>query len=186
MAAKCARAPAVAAALQCDRAIGPAPLACEWVGAYTLPPNVSIQRPSRLIAVLLVLAGLAGVLIQSTRAGGSGTSAPAQGGFWKLLTRDGNVKQVETPTEGIVILPGESFRLEGVYSSVSAMKAMTLRVQNPGVQSGYLRVHFRILGVEMYRLVVVPGETVVGTLTYVSEGRPPELLAEASKPAGGS
>jgi len=132
--------------------------------------------------VLLVLAGLVGVLIESTRAGGSGTSVPAQGGFWKLLTRDGNVKQVETPTEGIVILPGDSFRLEGVYSSVSAMKAMTLRVQNPGVQSGYLRVHFRNVGVEMYRLVVVPGETVVGTLTYVSEGNPPEMLAKASKP----
>ncbi|MHC4846289.1 MAG: hypothetical protein ACYTCU_09020, partial [Planctomycetota bacterium] len=132
--------------------------------------------------MLLVLAGLAGVLIGSAQGDGASTTVPARGAFWKLLARDGSLKQVETPTEGLLILPGDSFRLDGVFTSVSLLKTMTLRVQNPGVQSGYLRVHFRNKSVEMYRLVVVPGETVVGTLTYAAEGKAPEILAEASKP----
>lgn len=160
----------------------PAPLVRERVGAYTLLPNVSIQRPSRLIAVLLVLAGLAGVLIEQTQVGGLRRTVPAQGGFWKILSRDGLVKQVAPPSEGIVLLPGDSFRLDGVYSSVARLRSMTLRVQDTGTQSGNMLVQFRNQGVEMYRLRVVPGESVQGTLSYMSGGKPPELLANVSKP----
>lgn len=154
-----------------------ASLASERVGAYTLLPSVSNERISRLLAVLFVSAGLAGVLIERAQTGGAGASVPAKGGFWKILAPDGRVKQVRTPSNGIVILPGDSFRFHEVYGSTSKLKVLRLRVQNTGEQSGYMRIHFRNQGTEMYRLAVVPGESFLGTLSYRSEGKPPERLA---------
>jgi len=132
--------------------------------------------------VLLVLAGLAGVLIERAWSESAGKPIPAKGGFWQILSRTGRVKQVSPPSAGIRILPGEKFRLDGVHSSVTTIDSFSIRVRRDGRQSGYVRMNFRDQGSETYRLVVVPGESVLGTLSYAPQGSPPEQLAEQRRP----
>lgn len=134
-------------------------------------------RFSSPLSVLLVLAGFAGVLIEGEQTESPSATIPAEGAFWKVLSGDGRVKRIEPESVGIVILPGDSLRLGDTYRSATTLESLTLRVQDTGEQSGFLRVHFRNERAGMYRLVVVPGESFLATLSYVAEGQPPEELA---------
>lgn len=140
------------------------------------------ERVGTSLSVLLLLFGLIGAWIEGGRGEGSQTKLPARGEFWRVVNSAGLTKQVSGPILGIPIRPGDRISIDEELNDDVVLDDLELRFQDPGIQSGQLKVHFRSSSDTSHRLSVLVGESIKGTLALHVAGKPSEKLISGSLP----